>query len=134
MLVFHQASILSAFRPPSRHLASYRQLPDVVGVVIGDDETTPKEGVLAGTVGHRREEIAARVPDELDDGVSILLEPRQRLAPLGQRGSSAPPRPVALGERWLLIRGAHHVVEHVLLREAHVLDEMPKAVGHAGKT
>src|SRR5437870_9584547 len=75
--------ILSAFRPQSCHLASDRQFPDVVGVVISDDQATPEEGVLAGTVGHRREEIAGRVPDELDDGFQILVELRERLAPLG---------------------------------------------------
>src|SRR2546422_7892090 len=60
-------------RPPRSTLFPYTtlfrsQFPDVVGVVISDDETTPKESVLAGTVGHRREEITGRIPDELDDG------------------------------------------------------------------
>jgi hypothetical protein len=77
------ALILSALRPQSCYLASDRQFPDVVGVVISDDQTTPKEGVLASTVGHRREKIAARVPDELDDGFPILVELRERLSPLG---------------------------------------------------
>jgi hypothetical protein len=51
--------------------------------VISDDETTPKEGVLAGTVGHRREEIAGRIPDELDDRFQICVELLERLPPLG---------------------------------------------------
>src|SRR5436309_15247332 len=75
--------ILSAFRPQSCHLASDRQFPDVVGVVISDDQATPEDGVLAGTVGHRREELTGRIPDELDDGFQILVELRERLAPLG---------------------------------------------------
>ena len=74
--------LLSAFRPQSRHLASDRQLSDVVGIVISDDQATPKEGVLAGTVGHRREEIAGRITDELDDGFQIFVELRERLPPL----------------------------------------------------
>src|SRR2546425_3634730 len=78
-----RALILSAFRPQSCHLASDRQFPDVVGVVISDDQATPKEGVLAGTVGHGREEIARRIPDELGDGFQILVELRERLPPLG---------------------------------------------------
>jgi len=51
--------------------------------VISDDQATPKEGVLAGTVGHGREEIARRIPDELGDGFQILVELRERLPPLG---------------------------------------------------
>src|SRR5262249_21294419 len=76
-------SIFSAFWPQSCHLASDREFPDVVGVVISDDQTTPKEGVLAGTVGRRREEIARRIPDELDDGLPILVKLRERLSPPG---------------------------------------------------
>src|SRR5437899_6335665 len=98
--------ILSAFRPQSCHLASDRQFPDVVGVVIGDDETTPKEGVLAGTVGHRREEIAGRIPDEPDDRFQIAVELLERPPPLGRRRSSAVPRPVALRKGGLLVRRA----------------------------
>ena len=45
----------------------------MVGVVISDDETAPKERVLAGTVGHRHEEIAGPIPDELDDRFQIGL-------------------------------------------------------------
>src|SRR5262250_1456793 len=95
--------ILSAFRPQPCHLASDRQFPDVVGVVIGDDQTTPKEGVLAATVGHRREEVAGRIPDELDDGAPILVKLRERPSPLGQGRSRALSRPVALWKRRLLI-------------------------------
>src|SRR5262249_47303489 len=75
--------ILSAFRPQPRYLAPDRQFPDVVGVVISDDQTTPKEGVLASTVGHGSEEIAGWIPDELDDGFPILVKLRERLSPLG---------------------------------------------------
>jgi hypothetical protein len=50
--------------------------------VISDDQATPKEGVLAVTVGRRPEEIAGRVTDELDDGLQILVELRERLPPL----------------------------------------------------
>src|SRR5438105_6346655 len=75
--------ILSAFRPQSCHLATDRQFSDVVGVVISDDETTPKEGVLTGTVGHRHEEIAGRIPDELDDCSQIFVKLPERLPPLG---------------------------------------------------
>src|SRR5262245_54983186 len=95
--------ILSAFRPQSCHMASDRQLPDVVRVVISDDQTTPKERVLAGTVGHRREKIAGRIPDELDDGFPILVELRERPSPLGWRRASALFRPVALWKGRLLI-------------------------------
>src|SRR2546428_3520953 len=126
--------IPSAFRPQSCHLASDRQFPDVVGVVISDDETTPKEGVRAGTVGHRREEIAGRIPDEPDDRFQIGVELLERPPPLGRRRSSALPRPVALRKGGLLVRRAGHVVEHVLLRQAYVLDQMPKAVGNPGQT
>src|SRR5438105_14494624 len=75
--------ILSAFRPQSCHLATDRQFSDVVGVVISDDETTPKEGALAGAVGHRQKEIAGRIPDELDDRFQICMELLERLPPLG---------------------------------------------------
>ena len=34
--------------------------------MIGDHEMTSEERVLAGTVGHRREEISGRIPDELE--------------------------------------------------------------------
>src|SRR2546422_6089028 len=110
-------------RPPRSTLFPYTtlfrsQFPDVVGVVISDDETTPKESVLAGTVGHRREEITGRIPDELDDGFTILVEPPERLSPLGERRASALCRPVALWKGRLLVRRADHVVEHVLLRQA----------------
>src|SRR3989442_1975130 len=97
-----RALILSAFRPQSCHLASDRQFPDVVGVVISDDQATPEDGVLAGTVGHRREELTGRIPDELDNGFQILMELRERLAPLGCRRSSALPRPVAVRKTRLL--------------------------------
>jgi hypothetical protein len=50
--------------------------------VISDDQATPKEGVLAGTVGNRREEIAGRITDELDDSLPIFVELRERLPPL----------------------------------------------------
>lgn len=74
--------ILPALRPESGHLAPDPQFSDVVGVVIGDDQATPEEGVLAGTVGHRREEVTGRITDELDDGFEIPAEPGQRLPPL----------------------------------------------------
>src|SRR5207244_9755638 len=95
---------------------------------------TAKEGVVAGTVAHRHEEIAGQIPDELDDRFQICVELLERLSPLGRRRSSALPRPVALRKGGLLIRRAGHIVEHVLLRQAYVLDQMPKAVGNPGQT
>jgi hypothetical protein len=38
--------------------------------------------MLAGTVGHRHEEIAGRIPDEPDDRFQICVELRERLPPL----------------------------------------------------
>src|SRR5437016_12433250 len=78
-----RALILSAFRPQSCHLASDRQFHGVVGVVISDDQATPEDGVLAGTVVHRREELTGRSPAGLGGGLQITAELSERLAPLG---------------------------------------------------
>jgi formyl-CoA transferase len=104
----------AARRPGAHDLAEDRELADVVGVVLGDDQELADVGVL-GRIGQRRAQRHAGIARDLLERGAVAPERGHRLLPGLRVGLRVLVRPVVVRPRWQAVGLVLDVVEDVAL-------------------
>jgi len=124
---------LTALCPRSKRAADRDDLAEVIGVVIGDEEKRAEAGLVALARRDQRVEIRG-LARQLLELLAFAREGRNRLVPRGRvrrRGMLGPVvvRPFHLVD----VLRVHAEVEDVLLRDAHVLEQLPHGMLEPGR-
>src|SRR5579885_3224029 len=121
----------SGFGPGAVGPAEIDELAEVIGVVVGKEESFSEHG-LAFAMRKSREKIGARIPHKLDHGSKVALERLDAGVPCVFAGRVGRLGPVAAGKIRRDVIGIAAELEDVPLCDAGVLEKLPAGVAKAG--
>src|SRR5262245_50164228 len=106
--------------PGAEGTADNNQLSQMVGVVVGNEESLSQDG-LSVALRNRREQVRGRVSDQILHRLQIRTESLDASVPRGLIRRGVASGPVAFGERGRDVAGVAGKFQNVPLGDAHVL-------------
>ncbi len=123
----------SALSPHAKRLAHRHDLAHVIRHVIGREQDRAKVGLTRRARRHRRRQVV-NLPGHVLQPLSRPQAGRDAVFPRGIVGRRGRRRPVVVRPRQVvLVGGVHAEVEDVVLRDADVLQQLPRRVLEAGR-